>query len=128
MNSFLRLAAVAALGLGLAGRSALAADLPSKPGPDPARYAVEYGRMKEPSWRGGFPKLGRFEVLAPSTVREDKSKGYNCIAHTLRIYNKWVWPGGRVADFDRLYGAHGYRRARGLDYRFQPELDKIVLY
>jgi hypothetical protein len=128
MNRFVRLAAVAALALGLAGRAAPAAGLPSKPGPDPARYAGEYGRMKEPSWRGGFPNLRRFEVLAPSTGRDGKAKAYNCIAHTLRVYDRWVWPGGRVADFDRLYGEQGYRRVRGLDYRFRPDLEKVVLY
>jgi hypothetical protein len=104
-----------------------AESIPAKPGPKATVYATSYRMMEGGSWKTGFPGLGRFEVLAPPTAA-DKKTGYNCIAHTIRVYNKWVWPGTKVADFDRLYGSHGYKRMRKLDYRFNAELDKIVLY
>jgi hypothetical protein len=101
--------------------------VPRKPGPKPERYAPDYRTMESPSWKRDFPNLGRYEVLAAATPKTKKSP-YNCIAHTLRIYNEWVWPGPKVSDFDRLYSSHGYRRVRGLDYHFDSKLDKIVLY
>ena len=70
-----------------------------------------------------FPRLGRnFEVRGSST------KTYNCIAWSLGIKDRWVWPGGTVNDFDRLYGEKGYKRVQKLDYRRQENVDKIVLY
>ncbi len=70
-----------------------------------------------------FPRLGNnYEVLRPADRR------YNCIAWSLGITDRWVWPGATVADFDRLYGSHGYRRINTLDYRLQPGTHKIVLY
>jgi hypothetical protein len=107
---------------------ALGSSLPPKPGPAASKYAAEYRKMNEPYWKNGFPNLGRFEVLAPATGGEKVKGAYNCIAHTLKIYNRWVWPGKRIADFDRLYGQHGYRRSGTLDYRFQASVEKIVLY
>src|SRR5262249_39655961 len=53
---------------------------------------------------------------------------YNCIAHSMRIYDKWVWPGPKVADFDREYAKVGLKRVKGLDYRFDPKVEKVVLY
>jgi hypothetical protein len=70
-----------------------------------------------------FPHLGNdYEVLRPADLH------YNCIAWSLGITDRWVWPGKTVADFDRLYGSHGYRRIGTLDYRAQPGAQKIVLY
>jgi hypothetical protein len=116
---------LAALG---GGRGAHAQAVPPKPGPSPALYARAYAEVRSPAFRKNFPSLSVFEVLAPSTPGAGKKGGYNCIAHTLRVYNRWVWPGKQVADFDRLYGSHGYRRVRTLDYRFHAQLDKVVLY
>jgi hypothetical protein len=105
-----------------------AAELGPKPAPPRSRYAAEYREMTKPYWRRSFPNLGaRYEVLAPSTGNKGKG-AYNCIAHTLRVYHVWVWPGSRVADFDRVYGRAGYRRVRGLDFSYQPKVDKVVLY
>jgi hypothetical protein len=115
--------------LALAGTSVVHAEsVPRKPGPKPDRFAVDYRTLESPSWKKDFPNLGRYEVLAPATPRGKKRILYNCIAHTLRIYNEWVWPGEHIADFDRLYGSHGYKRIRKLDYRFNRDVDKIVLY
>jgi type VI secretion system secreted protein VgrG len=130
MKRFARWAFVLALGLAcLAGADARAAGVTRKPAPPRARYEADYRRLEgEPSWRNGFPKLGNnFEVLAPSTDPSKKT-GYNCIAHTLRIYYRWVWEGDTVSVFDRLYGQQGYRRLKKMDFRFNPKLDKVVLY
>jgi hypothetical protein len=99
-----------------------------KPGPKAGLYTRDYTELSKPTWKKDFPNLGRYEVLAPSTGREPSKGAYNCIAHTLRIYTRWVWPGERVEDFDKLYSEQGYKRIRTMDYRFNPRLDKIVLY
>jgi hypothetical protein len=129
MSHFARKATVLLCVLALFGTgTARGEPLPQKPGPKAGKYAAEYREMTKPSWKTNFPNLGPYEVLAPSTGRENKKGAYNCIAHTLRIYSRWVWPGKKVADFDRLYNSHGYKRLRKVDYRFNPKLDKIVLY
>jgi hypothetical protein len=115
--------------LALAGAGRVhAQSVPRKPGPKRERYMADYRTMQSASWKSNFPNLGRYEVLSPATPKNRKKILYNCIAHTLRIYDKWVWPGSSVADFDRLYGSYGYKRIRTLDFRFNPRLDKIVLY
>ncbi len=123
MKTLNRLALIAFFVLALPGVS-----LAAKPAPPASKFAAEYARMNSREWRKDFPNVGKFEVLAPSTGKAGTRGAYNCIAHTLRIYSKWVWPGATVADFDRLYGKAGYRRVRGLNYRFNPKLEKIVLY
>ncbi len=115
--------------LALAGTGiAHAESVPRKPGPKADRYTDDYRTMESAGWKKDFPNLGRYEVLASATPKGKKKVLYNCIAHTIRDYNKWVWPGAKVSDFDRLYGAHGYKRISKLDYKFDPSLDKIVLY
>jgi hypothetical protein len=131
MKTLIRRTLLTALSVaGLLGASDLfAASLGPKPGPPRATYEGQYREMAKPYWREGFPSLGPgCEILAPSTGREDRKGAYNCIAHTLRIYDRWVWPGDKVSDFDHLYGSYGYRRINRLDYSFRPTTDKIVLY
>jgi hypothetical protein len=71
-----------------------------------------------------FPSLGsNYEVMSPTT-----GKGYNCIAWSLGITNRWVWPGDSLAAFDRLNKQHGYRRLPKLDLSLKRGVDKIVLY
>src|ERR1700677_1349457 len=69
---------------------------PPKPGPKPEVYASSYREMEKPGWKSNFPRLGRYEILAPFTAPAGKKGSYNCIAHTLRIYHQWVWPGKKV--------------------------------
>jgi hypothetical protein len=68
--------------------------------------------------------LTNYEVLGPSSEK----RTYNCVAWSLGIKDKWVWPGDRLEDFDRLYAKHGYRRASGMDLRAKKGVHKIVLY
>lgn len=78
--------------------------------------------------RKSFPYLGTdFEVMAPRT------KVYNCIAWSIGITSRWVWPGTTVSAFDRLYGSYGFRRVRtgrltATDFAVVPGVQKIVLY
>lgn len=117
---------IASLALVVAGEAAFGQ---VKPAPRPGTYARDAHMLAwDPSWKQSFPNLKAFEVLAPSTGKAGTRGAYNCIAHTLRVYHTWVWPGARVADFDALYGRAGYRRVRGLDYRFNARYEKIVLY
>jgi hypothetical protein len=115
-----RLALIAFLVLALPGMT-----LAAKPA---SKFTAEYARLNSPGWRKDFPNIGKFEVLGPSTGKAGTRGAYNCIAHTLRVYNKWVWPGATVADFDRLYGRAGYKRVRGMNFRPNSRQDKIVLY
>ena len=87
------------------------------------RYSGERRILLSRAERRSFPRLGgNFEVLAPRT------KVYNCIAWSIGITNRWVWPGYTISAFDQLYGSYGYRRISTKDYRLQPGVQKIVLY
>jgi hypothetical protein len=80
-------------------------------------------REKVAQVKKDFPRLGGlYEVMGPST------KGYNCIAWSIGVTDRWVWPGETVADFDRLYGQEGYRRVKGLPLALEENRDRIVLY
>jgi hypothetical protein len=68
--------------------------------------------------------LTNYEVLGPSSEK----RTYNCVAWSLGITDRWVWPGDRVEDFDALFAKHGYRRVSGLDFRVKKGVTKIVLY
>jgi hypothetical protein len=81
-----------------------------------------YRWLQQDHVRQSFPYLRDYRVLAPITPR------YNCISHTVGAYDRWVWPGESVSDFNRLYGRSGYRRGEWLDARPQSGVDKIVLY
>lgn len=126
MRSLSKALVAALFALALAGRTAQAQTI--KPAPAGSKYAREYDLLRSSSWASGFPNLGRFEVLAPSTGKAGEKGAYNCIAHSIKVYSRWVWPGTTVADFDKLYGSYGYRRVKGLDYRFDKRYEKIVLY
>jgi hypothetical protein len=130
MKSLLRLLIVALVTFALTGAGAArAAETDPKPGPTAGKYTTDYSVLDHRTWKINFPNLTGAEVLAPSTGNDaKKNKVYNCISHTLRIYHKWVWPGTKVSDFDRLYGEAGYTRIRKLDYTYNPNIEKIVLY
>ncbi len=95
---------------------------------DTTRNASHRGQLATDRERNGFPRLGdEYEVLAPATAR------YNCIGWSLGDTSSWVWPrqAGQPAtldDFDSLYAYHGYRRVNRLDYRPDPDQDRVVLY
>jgi hypothetical protein len=136
MKRFIRWAVVALCVLPLASAAASASSLPrirklptsGKRLPSRVRYAAEYRELNTASWRKSFPNLGERYVVFGRSTPGKKNGSYNCIAHTLRVYNQWVWPGDKVSDFDRLYGRYGYRRIRSLNYRASSRYEKIVLY
>lgn len=59
------------------------------------------------TYKGLFPKLD----VDAAVVTDGDTPVYNCLAWTLGITDRWIWPGASAADFDRLYGQYGYRRA-----------------
>jgi hypothetical protein len=70
-----------------------------------------------------FPKLeSTYKIIGHAT------KDYNCIAWSLSITTKWVWPGAGQGDFDTLDGQYGYKRMSKLDFSLQPGVEKVVLY
>ncbi len=88
-----------------------------------AWFPQERAALASAAMRTGFPRLGAdYVVLAPS------AKGYNCIAWTVEITDRWVWPGEKVSSFDRLYAQVGYKRLKTADYRLTRGYDKIALY
>lgn len=58
-------------------------------------------------FRGYFPSLN----VNRAVVTGNATRSYNCLAWTLGITNRWVWPGQNISDFDRLYGAYGFVRS-----------------
>ena len=83
-----------------------------------------------------FPKLGvEFEVIASSTGHPNVPaslkpgvKPYNCIAWTLGITDRWVWPGSTLPDFDDLYTKYGFERLKSRDTSAEVSAEKVVLY
>jgi type VI secretion system secreted protein VgrG len=121
--------------LQLGSASASASSLPGtrrlpsgKPLPSRVRFAAEYRELGSTSWRKSFPNLGKRYLVYGRSTPGKKDGSYNCIAHTLRIYDKWVWPGHKVSDFDRLYRRFGFRRVKGLNFARSTRYEKIVLY
>jgi len=79
----------------------------------------------ETQYRTAHPNLlTNYEVLGPSSPE----RTYNCVAWSVGITKRWVWPGSSLEDFDRLYAKHGYRRASNMDFRLKKGVRKIVLY
>src|SRR5262249_35669396 len=85
----------------------------------------EERRILDTQERGAFPNLlSNYEVLDHST----KHYSYNCIAWSIGITDRWVWPGAKMSDFDRLYGSHGYERVSDMDMTVKRDVHKLVLY
>lgn len=123
---------IAALAVLFAPAFASAAELPSAKmerrrdaAATPRFEAAAKQLMESPTIRQGFPKVklgSNCEVIGPAT------DGYNCIAWSAGITDRWVWPGDTVARFDEFYAQRGFRRLDDLDYGVQPGVEKIVLY
>jgi hypothetical protein len=57
-------------------------------------------------YHGYFPNLN----VAQAVVTDNASSAYNCIAWTVGITNRWIWPGGSLAHFDTFYRGYGFVR------------------
>ncbi|MFM7150244.1 MAG: hypothetical protein ACKO23_10420 [Gemmataceae bacterium] len=103
-------------------------DDPRKRPLDTALNNTERRKLNSPGDGTSFPRLGEnFEVLAPADT------GYNCIAWTLGVTDRWLWPaqpGQSITfdDFDRFYAKFGYKRTKEMDFSLEEGHDKIVLY
>jgi hypothetical protein len=58
-------------------------------------------------FRGYFPSLD----VDRAVVTGEISMVYNCIAWTVGVTDRWLWPGSSIADFDTFYRAFGFVRA-----------------
>ena len=58
-------------------------------------------------FKGYFPSLD----VDRAVVTDGQSTVYNCIAWTVGVTNRWLWPGGSLANFDMFYRGFGFVRA-----------------
>jgi len=58
-------------------------------------------------FRAYFPSLD----VNRSVVTGEASAIYNCISWTVGITDRWLWPGGSIANFDTFYRGFGFVRA-----------------
>jgi hypothetical protein len=58
-------------------------------------------------FRQSFPNLDVDQAVVTGGV----SSRYNCIAWTVGFSDRWLWPGGSLADFDTFYHSFGFVRA-----------------
>lgn len=56
---------------------------------------------------GYFPNLNVNQAI----VTDEATPAYNCIASTVGIMNRWLWPGGSLAHFDAYYRGYGFVRS-----------------
>jgi hypothetical protein len=63
--------------------------------------------VEQQRFRGYFPNLN----VSQAVVTDNASTAYNCIAWTLGITNRWIWPGSSLAQFDLFYRAYGLTRS-----------------
>src|SRR5436305_14776995 len=54
-----------------------------------------------------FPALN----VSQAVVTDGPTAAYNCIAWTVGITTRWVWPGGTLATFDTFYHGFGFIRS-----------------
>lgn len=58
-------------------------------------------------FKGYFPNLD----VDKAVVTDNGNQAYNCIAWTLGITNRWLWPGNSLAHFDSFYRGFGLVRS-----------------
>ena len=58
-------------------------------------------------FHGYFPILD----VALAVVTDYATSAYNCIAWTVGVTNRWLWPGGSLAHFDTFYRGYGFARS-----------------
>ena len=58
-------------------------------------------------FKGYFPGLN----VNAAVVTDNATPAYNCIAWTVGVTNRWLWPGSTLANFDTFYHGFGFVRA-----------------
>ena len=58
-------------------------------------------------FHGYFPNLNVSQVI----VTDNATATYNCIAWTVGVANRWLWPGSSLAHFDTFYRGYGFIRS-----------------
>jgi len=54
-----------------------------------------------------FPNLN----VNLAVVTDNATPVYNCIAWTVGITTRWIWPGGSIGHFDTFYHGFGFVRS-----------------
>jgi hypothetical protein len=62
---------------------------------------------EKPRFQGYFPSLD----VNHAVVTGEMSTVYNCIAWTVGVTNRWLWPGNTLAQFDTFYKGFGLHRS-----------------
>lgn len=58
------------------------------------------------NFKGLFPMLN----VDAAVVSGEATEVYNCIAWTVGVTDKWLWPGASIASFDTFYRQWGFAR------------------
>jgi hypothetical protein len=58
-------------------------------------------------FRGYFPNLN----VTTAIVTDSANPAYNCIAWTVGITNRWIWPGSSLVHFDTFYRGYGFAQS-----------------
>jgi len=58
-------------------------------------------------FRGYFPNLN----VNQAVVTDNATSAYNCIAWTVGVTTRWLWPGSSLAHFDTFYRGYGFVRS-----------------
>jgi hypothetical protein len=88
---------------------------------DAVRYQHERDELDQIRAKS-FPRLSKYDVIGSATPK------YNCIAWSLGVTSRWVWPGTSLASFDDLNAQYGYRRMSRMDFSLEAGVEKVVLY
>ena len=73
-----------------------------------------------------FPNLQTWSVTGPATGGSWVPGAYNCIAWTVGITDRWLWPGNTVAAFDTFYASYGWSVSANGNREYKKR--KIALY
>ena len=58
-------------------------------------------------FRGYFPRLD----VNRAVVTGNATRAYNCIAWTVGVTSRWIWPGSSISNFDSFYRMYGLVRS-----------------
>src|SRR5688572_11212891 len=64
-------------------------------------------QVEKARFKGYFPGLD----VDLAVVTGELSRVYNCIAWTVGVSNRWLWPGNSLSDFDTFYTGLGFIQA-----------------
>jgi hypothetical protein len=63
--------------------------------------------VEQTRFQGYFPNLN----VTATLVTDNATPIYNCIAWTVGITNRWLWPGSSIGKFDAFYRGFGFTQS-----------------